>query len=110
MLVLSQALKLMQLLVWLGLKVDLLCSILSLTIIRDHTGDFLPSLLYVFNSLIYWNVYTLICARVLCTEMGSNVDRIVFTESDSRFCVDITCTKDGKFVTINSNSRSSSEV
>ncbi|KNA12521.1 hypothetical protein SOVF_124890 isoform A [Spinacia oleracea] len=48
--------------------------------------------------------------RVLCTEMGSNVDRIVFTESDSRFCVDITCTKDGKFVTINSNSRSSSEV
>ncbi|KAK6133978.1 hypothetical protein DH2020_032280 [Rehmannia glutinosa] len=31
------------------------------------------------------------------------------TESDSRFCVDITSTKDGKFVTVNSNSRTSSE-
>ncbi|XP_048503592.1 uncharacterized protein LOC104896136 isoform X1 [Beta vulgaris subsp. vulgaris] len=48
--------------------------------------------------------------RVLCTEMGSKFDKIIYTEDDSRFCVDITCTKDGKFITINSNSRSSSEV
>ncbi|XP_057543119.1 uncharacterized protein LOC130821389 [Amaranthus tricolor] len=48
--------------------------------------------------------------KVLCTELGSDIDKVVFTEDDSRFCVDITCTKDGKFVTINSNSRSSSEV
>lgn len=33
----------------------------------------------------------------------------VFTESDSSFCVDITSTKDGKFITVNSNSRTSSE-
>lgn len=33
----------------------------------------------------------------------------VFTENDSNFCVDIASTKDGKFITVNSNSRSSSE-
>lgn len=31
------------------------------------------------------------------------------TEHDSRFCVDITSTKDGKFITVNSSSRTSSE-
>lgn len=36
-------------------------------------------------------------------------DALVFTESDSSFCVDITNTKDGKFITVNSNSRTSSE-
>jgi hypothetical protein len=36
-------------------------------------------------------------------------DLPVFTESDSSFCVDITSTKDGKFITVNSNSRTSSE-
>uniref|UniRef100_A0A2P2KHY7 Prolyl endopeptidase-like n=1 Tax=Rhizophora mucronata TaxID=61149 RepID=A0A2P2KHY7_RHIMU len=50
--------------------------------------------------------------RVLCTKMGS--DEIhnypIFTESDSSYCVDITSTKDGKFITVNSNSRTSSEV
>lgn len=60
--------------------------------------------------LDYRNVYILISARVLCTEMGSDVEKIIFTENDSKFCVDVTCTKDGKFVTINSNSRTSSEV
>nr|XP_017227445.1 PREDICTED: protease 2 isoform X2 [Daucus carota subsp. sativus] len=34
----------------------------------------------------------------------------MYTEKDSRFCVDITSTKDGKFITVNSNSRTSSEV
>lgn len=33
----------------------------------------------------------------------------IFTETDSSFCVDITSTKDGKFITVNSNSRTSSE-
>lgn len=36
-------------------------------------------------------------------------DLPIFTESDSSFCVDITSTKDGKFITVNSNSRTSSE-
>ncbi|XP_021293451.1 uncharacterized protein LOC110423548 [Herrania umbratica] len=50
--------------------------------------------------------------RVLCTKLGSGItdDVLVFTESDSSFCVDLTSTKDGKFITVNSNSRSSSEV
>ncbi|XP_020537515.1 dipeptidyl aminopeptidase BI isoform X2 [Jatropha curcas] len=50
--------------------------------------------------------------RVLCTNLGTdNIDDVtVFTESDLSFCVDITSTKDGKFITVNSNSRTSSEV
>ncbi|EPS64779.1 hypothetical protein M569_09999, partial [Genlisea aurea] len=50
--------------------------------------------------------------RVLCTKIGScsKDGDIVFTEDDSRFCMDITSTKDGKFITLNSNSRTSSEV
>nr|XP_023925734.1 uncharacterized protein LOC112037158 isoform X1 [Quercus suber] len=50
--------------------------------------------------------------RVLCTKLGCpDMDDVpVFTESDSSFCVDITSTKDGKFITVNSNSRTSSEV
>ncbi|KAL3631269.1 hypothetical protein CASFOL_024253 [Castilleja foliolosa] len=49
--------------------------------------------------------------RVLCTQLGSHSgdSAVIFTENDSRFCVDITSTKDGKFVTVNSNSRTSSE-
>ncbi|KAL8249696.1 hypothetical protein R6Q59_006564 [Mikania micrantha] len=49
--------------------------------------------------------------RVLYTTIGSNsvCDIMVYTEKDSRFCVDITNTKDGKFITVNSNSRTSSE-
>lgn len=34
----------------------------------------------------------------------------LFVENDSRFCVDITSTKDSKFITVNSNSRTSSEA
>ncbi|XP_076953603.1 uncharacterized protein LOC143627727 [Bidens hawaiensis] len=49
--------------------------------------------------------------RVQYTTLGSNPvsDIIVYAEKDSRFCVDITNTKDGKFITVNSNSRTSSE-
>ncbi len=49
--------------------------------------------------------------RVLSTKLGCHDmdDVTVFTESDSSFCVDITTTKDGKFITVNSNSRTSSE-
>ncbi|VYS50462.1 unnamed protein product [Arabidopsis thaliana] len=49
--------------------------------------------------------------RVVVTNVESDGrdDAVVFTERDSSFCVDITTTKDGKFVTINSNSRTSSE-
>lgn len=33
----------------------------------------------------------------------------IFAENNSSFCLDITNTKDGKFITVNSNSRTSSE-
>ncbi|KAK2989398.1 hypothetical protein RJ640_008072 [Escallonia rubra] len=36
-------------------------------------------------------------------------DALIYIENDSSFCVDITSTKDGKFITVNSNSRTSSE-
>nr|KYP69772.1 Protease 2 [Cajanus cajan] len=44
--------------------------------------------------------YTL--SEVLCRKLGYNhVDDLpVFTENDSSFCVDITSTKDGKFITV----------
>ncbi|XP_022632440.1 uncharacterized protein LOC106779835 isoform X1 [Vigna radiata var. radiata] len=50
--------------------------------------------------------------RVLCRKLGYDhlCEFPVFTENDSSFCVDITSTKDGKFITVNSNSRTSSEV
>ncbi|KAG2322656.1 hypothetical protein Bca4012_057352 [Brassica carinata] len=50
--------------------------------------------------------------RVVVTNVESEGrdDTVVFSERDPSFCVDITSTKDGKFVTINSNSRTSSEV
>ncbi|XP_057777518.1 uncharacterized protein LOC130995998 [Salvia miltiorrhiza] len=49
--------------------------------------------------------------RVLCTELGSHFgdDAVILTENDSRFCLDIASTKDGNFITVNSNSRTSSE-
>ncbi|XP_064978433.1 uncharacterized protein LOC103996239 isoform X1 [Musa acuminata AAA Group] len=49
--------------------------------------------------------------RVFSMELGSGLeDHLIFTEKDMSCCVDITSTKDGKFITINSNSRTSSEV
>ena len=48
--------------------------------------------------------------RVFCTNLASNeADDLLFTENEMSCCVDITNTKDGKFITINSNSRASSE-
>ncbi|XP_042377444.1 protease 2-like [Zingiber officinale] len=49
--------------------------------------------------------------RVFSMQLGSDlVDKVLFTENDRSCCVDITSTKDGNFITINSNSRTSSEV
>ncbi|CAI9278697.1 unnamed protein product [Lactuca saligna] len=46
--------------------------------------------------------------RVQYTTLGSD-HVMVYTENDPSFCVDITSTKDGKFITVNSNTRTSSE-
>ncbi|PKA52982.1 oligopeptidase B [Apostasia shenzhenica] len=49
--------------------------------------------------------------RVFCANLGSgSEDDLLYTENDLSRCVDITSTKDGKYITINSNSRSTSEV
>ncbi|CAH9131191.1 unnamed protein product [Cuscuta epithymum] len=50
--------------------------------------------------------------RLQCVQLGSDqMDHVeLFTEYDSNFCLDIARTKDGKFITLNSNSRTSSEV
>ena len=37
-------------------------------------------------------------------------DELIFEEKDARFFVDVSCTKDGHFVTINSSSKTTSEV
>lgn len=48
--------------------------------------------------------------RVFSTKLGSSmIDDLLFTENDLSCCIDIASTKDGKYITINSNSRSSSE-
>ncbi|URE22107.1 BSD [Musa troglodytarum] len=50
------------------------------------------------------------CLLVFSMELGSGLeDHLLFTEKDMSCCMDITSTKDGKFITINSNSRTSSE-
>ncbi|KAH7688999.1 Peptidase S9A prolyl oligopeptidase protein, partial [Dioscorea alata] len=49
--------------------------------------------------------------RVFGRKLGTDVvDDLLFTENDLSCYVDITSTKDRKFITINSNSRTSSEV
>jgi protease II len=51
------------------------------------------------------------CYRVLCKDLQSDqAGFLVFMEKDINCCVDITSTKDFKYVTINSNTRTSSEV
>ncbi|XP_051869176.1 prolyl endopeptidase-like isoform X2 [Pristis pectinata] len=47
--------------------------------------------------------------RLLLEDLRA-ASEMVYKESDTRFFVELTCTKDGKFITINSNSKNSSEV
>ena len=100
------------LLAWHGLKMAVLCSTHYVTRTTGHTGKFL----FMFLRPWAWYHYVVlpICfvISVQCMKLGSDsVDSNIpiFVESDSRYCVDITSTKDGKFITVNSNSRASSE-
>ena len=53
----------------------------------------------------------LTCDRVFCKKLQSDeAGFLVFTEEDVNCCVDITSTKDFKYITVNSNTRTSSEV
>lgn len=89
---------------------EVLCFIRYQMIINDLTGkvDYLGSFfLGGQNSFSPFFIFV----RVLYRKLGlhDTEDVPVFTESDSSYCVDITSTKDGKFITVNSNSRTSSE-
>ncbi|XP_021308980.1 uncharacterized protein LOC8063744 isoform X2 [Sorghum bicolor] len=49
--------------------------------------------------------------QVFCKKLQSDdAGFLVFTEKDANCCVDITSTKDFKYITVNSNTRTSSEV
>ncbi|KVH97153.1 hypothetical protein Ccrd_000729 [Cynara cardunculus var. scolymus] len=57
---------------------------------------------YSIGMKLQKNMIPLKMDRVQYTTLGSDPvsDVIVYTEKDSRFCVDITSTKDGKFITM----------
>lgn len=63
-----------------------------------------------FVMLFFFLLYLPMFGRVFSMQLGSDlVDKVLFTENDRSCCVDITSTKDDNFITINSNSRTSSE-
>lgn len=52
----------------------------------------------------------LTCDRVFCKKLQSDeAEFLVFKEKDVNCCVDITSTKDFRYMTVNSNTRTSSE-
>ncbi|XP_065487829.1 prolyl endopeptidase-like isoform X3 [Caloenas nicobarica] len=61
--------------------------------------------------LYYTSQKNLKCQDVLMTTFTNQKHTmLVYTEQDARFFVDIHCTKDRRFLTINSNSKTTSEV
>ncbi|XP_078261963.1 prolyl endopeptidase-like isoform X3 [Rhinoraja longicauda] len=64
------------------------------------------------NSLFYTILEKLRSHEVYRLLLGDprTASEMVYKENDTRFFVELTCTKDGKFITINSNSKNSSEV
>uniref|UniRef100_UPI00398F48BA prolyl endopeptidase-like isoform X1 n=1 Tax=Pristiophorus japonicus TaxID=55135 RepID=UPI00398F48BA len=64
------------------------------------------------DSLFYTNLENLQSHQVfrLLLEDTRATSEMVYKENDARFFVELACTKDGRFVTINSNSKNSSEV
>ncbi|XP_078505803.1 prolyl endopeptidase-like isoform X2 [Lissotriton helveticus] len=63
------------------------------------------------NILFYTEQKNVRCSRVfLCDFTEGNYTKLVYTETNPRFFVDICCTRDKRFLSINSNSKTSSEV
>ncbi|NXN87515.1 PPCEL protein, partial [Bombycilla garrulus] len=61
--------------------------------------------------LYYTTQKNLKCQNVFMTTFASQKHtKLVYTEQDARFFVDLYCTKDRRFLTINSNSKTTSEV
>ncbi|XP_069090104.1 prolyl endopeptidase-like isoform X2 [Pleurodeles waltl] len=64
------------------------------------------------NSILFYTEQKDVrCSRVfLCDLTEGNCTQLVYTETNPRFFVDICCTRDKKYLSINSNSKTSSEV
>lgn len=63
------------------------------------------------NILFYTEQKNVRCSRVfLCDFTEGNYTKLVYTETNPRFFVDICCTRDKRFLSINNNSKTSSEV
>ncbi|KAM4770875.1 prolyl endopeptidase-like [Rhinophrynus dorsalis] len=63
------------------------------------------------NVLFHTRQENLQCHHVYLTDFSNgNATKLVYTEKDPRFFVDIYCTRDKRFLTINSNSKNTSEV
>ncbi|NXI49722.1 PPCEL protein, partial [Chloroceryle aenea] len=61
--------------------------------------------------LYYTSQKNLKCQNVFMTTFtNQKLTKLVYAEQDARFFVDIHCTKDRRFLTINSNSKTTSEV
>nr|XP_047913694.1 prolyl endopeptidase-like isoform X11 [Anser cygnoides] len=67
---------------------------------------------WVTNDVLYYTSQkNLKCQNVFMTTFTKQKHtELVYTEQDARFFVDIYCTKDRRFLTINSNSKTTSEV
>lgn len=78
---------------------------------RQNSSFLAFSLRIAFSWHSLFSAAALTFGRVFCTKVGCSdaEDVLVFVEDDPNYCVDITSTKDGKFITVNSNSRTSSE-
>lgn len=79
--------------------VDCICDILNL----EFAGN---------NSVLYTKPFNLHASQVWRHQINSEQgkDKLVFEESDKRFSVDLSHTKDQRFVVINSNSGTTSEL
>ncbi|NXB81956.1 PPCEL protein, partial [Donacobius atricapilla] len=64
------------------------------------------------NDVLYYTTQkNLKCQNVFMTTFSyQKHTKLVYTEQDARFFVDLYCTKDRRFLTINSNSKTTSEV
>ncbi|NXC48620.1 PPCEL protein, partial [Penelope pileata] len=64
------------------------------------------------NDVLYYTTQkNLKCQNVFMTTFTNQKHtKLVYTEQDARFFVDLYCTKDRRFLTINSNSKTTSEV
>ncbi|XP_040984221.1 prolyl endopeptidase-like isoform X9 [Aquila chrysaetos chrysaetos] len=84
----------------------------------DHSPvveEVIPSVFsfeWATNDVLYYTSQkNLKCQNVFMTTFTDQKHtKLVYTEQDARFFVDIYCTKDRRFLTINSNSKTTSEV